>query len=212
MRLMPDRLFIRILTASSLSLAAVPALVLSTSNPVRAASDSSSSKPMTLLKLGVVGNKQVSTAALDQAMTVHVGQKVTRADLAANFNAVVDAYRRANVGAHFKQKMVIPHPGAVRVEYIIAEQAPPPPQAPAVLRLDKVTFEGNKRLSDQKIQSAIGLRPGEAVSNASVAATQQAIVALYKKAEIGVKVTPSATYPQPNHVVVNYRLDEQPGG
>ncbi len=211
MRVKRDRLFMRMIMASSLSLAA-PALVLSTSGPVSAAGEAASTQEMKLLKLEIVGNKQVPTASIDQAMTVHVGERVTRADLAANFNSVVDVYRRANVGARFKQKLVIPRPGLVRVEYIIEEQAAPPPQAPAVLRLDKVTFEGNKRIADEKIEAAIPLKPGEAVSNAGVASTQQAIVALYKKANIGVKITPSATYPQPNHVVINYRIEEQPGG
>ena len=207
-----DRPFIRLLTASGLALATMPLVALEPFTPALAASESAQSGEMKLLKLEVVGNARVPTATIDQAMTVSVGQRVTRSELAANFKAIVDVYRRANVGASFKQRMTIPRPGQVRVEYIIDEKAPPPPQALAVLHLDKVTFEGNKQIPDAKIQAAIPLHPGDVVSNASVISTQQAILALYKKAGVGVTITPSASYPQPNHAVVNYSIKEQNGG
>ena len=212
MRLKTDRLPLRVLLSSGLCLATIPALTPALLIPTAAHAAVDSSQSMKLLKLAVTGNKQVPTSSIEQAMTLHVGERVTRADLATNFNAVVDVYRKANVGAKFKQKMTIPRPGQVRVEYIIEEQAPLPPQAPATLRLDQVTFEGNKKIPDATIRSAIPLKPGDIVTNDKVASTLRAIVGLYKKAGIGVKVTPSASYPQPNHAVVDYKIEEQAGG
>ena len=206
------RLLVRVLIVSSLCVAIVPAGAIGLATPAHAQASAASSRPMKLLKLTVVGNQQVPISAIDQAMTVSVGQKVTKADLQANFQAILGVYRRANVGASFKQKMTIPRPGLVRVEYLITEEAPPPPQAAAVLRLDKITFEGNKQMSSEKIAGAIKLKPGDVINDQNVTATTQAIVALYKKAGIGVKVTPSPSYPQPNHVIVDYQIVETGGG
>ena len=203
------RLLVRALMASTLCAATAPGLGLVVTPSAHAST--ASSRPMKLLKLTVVGNKQVPTSAIDQAMTVSVGQTVTKADLQANFQAIVGVYRHANVGASFKQKMTIPRPGLVRVEYLISEEAAPPPQAAAVLRLDKVTFEGNKHMSSDKIAAAIPLKPGDVVNDQNVTATAQAIVALYKKAGIGVKVTPNPSYPQPNHVILDYQIAETGG-
>ena len=194
----------RIALISGLALATVPALI----NPAPASAQTTG-KGMKLLKLSVTGNKQVSTSSLDSAMTISVGQKVTKADLAANLNAIIDVYRKANVGAGFKQKMTIPRPGQVLVEYMIEEQAAPPPQAPAVLRADKVTFEGNKQIKSDAIASVITIKPGAPLDNAMVSSSMQAIMALYKKANVGVQITPSATYPQPNHAIVDYRIEEK---
>ncbi len=197
-------MLVRIALASGLALASVPALIC----PPPAAAQTVG-KGMKLLKLSVTGNKQVPTASIDSAMTISVGQKVTRADLAANLNAIIDVYRRANVGAGFKQKMTIPRPGQVLVEYMIEEQAAPPAQAPAVLRADKVTFEGNKQVKSDAIASVITIQPGAKLDEAMVSSNMQAILALYKKANVGVEITPSASYPQPNHAIVDYRIQEK---
>ena len=213
-----DHPLVRLALASALALAAMPALQPATPAMAQPAGDAATdapavkSKGMKLLKVSVTGNHRVPTADIAAAMTVHVGQTVKRADLQANLNAILDVYRRANVGAGFKQKMTIPRPGQVLVAYMIEEQAAPPAQAATVLRADKVTFEGNKQITSEAIQSAITLKPGEPVDEAKVSANMKAIMALYKKANIGVQITPGATYPQPNHAVVDYRIQEKPAG
>nr|WP_321984885.1 POTRA domain-containing protein [uncultured Lichenicoccus sp.] len=164
---------------------------------------------MKLQRIEVIGNHRVPTADIDSAMTVHVGQKVTKADLAANENAVVGVYTHANVGASLKQRLTIQPSGAVTAAYIITEQAAPAPQGPAVLRLDRVTVEGNSLITTQAIDSAITLHPGDVVDEARVAANMQAILALYKKKNVGAQIVPSATYPQPNHAVVDYKITEK---
>ena len=204
-----DHLFVRLALASGLALAAMPALHLVTPAMAQASGNASTGKGMKLLKITVTGNHRVPTADITSAMTVHVGQTVRKADLQANLDAILDVYRHANVGAGFRQKMTIPRPGQVLVAYMIEEQAAPPAQAAAVLRADRVTFEGNKQITSDAIQSAITLKPGEPVDEARVSANMQAIMALYKKANIGVQITPSATYPQPNHAVVDYRIQEK---
>jgi len=209
MSVKPDRLLVRLAVASVLSLGVLPGLAAITAVPAAAQTGASTSKGMKLLKLTVTGNKQVPTDAIEAGMTIHVGDKVTKADVAANMNAIVDVYRKANVGAGFKQKMTIPRPGQVIVAYMIEEQAAPPPQAAAVLQLDKVTFEGNKQVKSDTIQSAITLKPGQAVDEAAVSGNMKAIMALYKKANVGVQITPSATYPQPNHAVIDYKIEEK---
>lgn len=206
-----DRLLTCIAAASGLALAVVPALIVPVPAQAQSSAPASPStgKGMKLLKLSVTGNQRVSTADIDSAMTVSVGQRVTRADLQANLNAIIGVYRKANVGASFKQKMTIPHPGQVLLTYMIEEQAAEAPQAAAVLRVDKVTFEGNKQIKSEAIQSVIMLRPGDPVDEKAVSANMQAILALYKKAGTGVQITPNATYPQPNHAIVDYQIVEK---
>jgi len=164
---------------------------------------------MKLVRVTVSGNHQVPTAAIRRAMTIHPGETVTRADLQANLNAIVDVYRKANVGASFKQRLTISPNGRTDVAYLIAEQAPQAAPAPAVLRVDHVTFEGNKAVSSDAIRSVITLRPGQPVSNADVAANMQAIMQLYRKKNVGVTITPNASYPAPNQAVIDYRIAEK---
>ncbi len=164
---------------------------------------------MKLQRIEVIGNHRVPTTDIDSAMTVHVGQKVTRADLVANENAVVDVYRHANVGASLKQRLTIQPSGAATVAYLITEQAAPAPQGPAVLRVDKVTVEGNSLITTEAIDSVITLRPGDTVDEAKVTTNMQAILALYKKKNVGAQIMPSATYPQPNHAIVDYKITEK---
>lgn len=209
MSVKPDRRFVRLALASGLALTTLATLHSGTSASAQAPSAVSTGKGMKLLKITVTGNRRVPTADIMSAMTMSVGQTVRRADLQANLNAILDVYRRDNVGAGFRQKMTIPRPGQVLVTYMIEEQAAPPPQAATVLRTDRVTFEGNKQIKSDAIQSAITLKPGEPVDEARVSANMQAILALYKKAGIGVQITPSATYPQPNHAIVDYRIQEK---
>ncbi len=197
-------MLVRVALASALAWAAVPALV----NPAPAWAQTAG-QGMKLLKLSVTGNKQVSTESIDSAMTVSVGQKVTKADLAANLNAILGVYRKANVGAGFKQKMTIPRPGQVLVQYIIDEQAPLPPQAAPVLRADKATFEGNKQIKSDAIEQVITIKPGTPLDNPTVSSNMQAIMGLYKKANVGVQITPSVSYPQPNHAIVDYKIVEK---
>ncbi|TLU74487.1 hypothetical protein FE263_04765 [Lichenicoccus roseus] len=188
-----DRLFVR--AAMVTALAATPALA-------------QAPKVMKVQRIEVIGNHRVPTADIDNAMTVHVGDKVTKADLVANENAVVGVYQHANVGASLKQRLTIQPSGAVTVAYLITEQAAPAPQGPAVLRVDRVTVEGNSKVSTQEIDGVITLHPGDVVDEAKVSANMQAILALYKKKNIGVQIAPSATYPQPNHAVVDYKITE----
>ncbi len=164
---------------------------------------------MKLQRIEVIGNHRVSTTDIDSAMTVHVGQKVTKADLMANESAVVDVYKHANVGASLRQRLTVQPSGAATVTYLITEQAAPAPQGPAVLRVDKVTVEGNSLITTDAIDSVITLHPGDAVDEAKVTANMQAILALYKKKNVGVQIAPSATYPQPNHAVVDYKITEK---
>ena len=204
-----DRLLVRVVLASALTLVAQPALQTGMAASAQAQGAASTGKGMKLLKITVTGNHRVSTADISSAMTISVGQTVRRADLQSNLNAILDVYRKANVGASFKQKMTIPRPGQVLVAYMIEEQAAPPAQAAAVLRADRVTFEGNKQITSGAIQSVITIKPGDPVDEARVSTNMQAIMALYKKANIGVQITPGATYPQPNHAVIDYRIQEK---
>src|ERR1700712_5063008 len=95
-----DRLLIRSAMASGLSLSlSLPlatvagvstAMVVSATAPSLAEETASaaahSNQPMKLLKLSVSGNQRVPAADIDSAITVRVGQKVTRADLQATLN------------------------------------------------------------------------------------------------------------------------------
>ena len=204
---MTDRPSIRAALASGILLAALPAGLLAA--PSAACAQAAADQGIKLLRISIVGNHRVPTADIRRALPVHAGETVSKADLLAGMNAIVDVYRKANVGASFKARMTAPHPGEAAVTYLIQEQAAPAAQAAAVLRLDKVTFEGNKKVASDAIASVLTLKPGEVVSDAAVSANRDAILALYKKKNVGAQITPEATYPQPNHVVLDYRIEEK---
>ncbi|MBB2171575.1 hypothetical protein HLH35_05475 [Gluconacetobacter asukensis] len=172
-----------------------------------AASPPSATTPLKLKSLVITGNKQVSTDEILAALPFHQGDTVTRDQIAAGAQDVMGVYQKKNVGLKFGQKMKFAG-AAVYVEWAIEEQAPEVVQTALVV--DKIVFEGNKKLSAADLTAATKLRPGSTIDQAAMAADQQAVQKAYQDHGVGaaIQVVPS----QPagdNHVVLTYQITEK---
>ncbi len=165
----------------------------------------------TLRKVTFVGNNQVPSAELQAALPYGVGQKVDHDGLQADMDAISGVYRKHNVGASVSQRMTATGHVAT-VTYTFAEQAPVAPTVVHVgITADTVTAAGNSRIKTPDILAASGIRPGGPVTTQSIQAAQAAIIALYKKANIGCTVNSDWTNAaQPQHVNLVFRIVEKP--
>lgn len=165
--------------------------------------------PLKLMSVAVQGNSRVPTADILQAFGYHAGDKVTRNDLDAGQKRVGELYSSRNVGTSLEERLRISGNG-VAVKIILEEQAASAPAQPASLVLDKVEFQGNKKVSTADLEAATKLRAGGPVSNELLSADQQAIQALYKNKNVGGSFQPQATYPNHDqHVVLVWVIKEQ---
>ena len=189
-----------LLAGAATSLATLP-------TPARAQSSAS----YTLRRVTFVGNNQVPSAELQAALPYGVGQKVDHDGLQANMDAISGVYRKHNVGASVSQRMTATGHVAT-VTYTFAEQAPVVPTVTHTgITADTVTVAGNNRIKTADILAASGIRPGGPVTTQSIQAAQAAIVALYKKANIGCTVNSDWTNAsQPQHVNLVFRIVEKP--
>ena len=189
-----------LLAGAATSLATLP-------TPARAQSSAS----YTLRRVTFVGNNQVPSAELQAALPYGVGQKVDHDGLQANMDAISGVYRKHNVGANISQRMTATGHVAT-ITYTFAEQAPVVPTVTHVgITADTVTVAGNSRIKTADILTASGIRPGGAVTTQSIQAAQTAIVALYKKANIGSTVSSDWTNAaQPQHVNLVFKIVEKP--
>lgn len=167
--------------------------------------------PLKLMAVAVQGNSRVPTADILQAFGHHAGDMVTRDELAAAQKRVGDLYSDRKVGVSLGEQMRISGK-AVSVKLLIEEQAPGA-ATPVSLVLDKVEFEGNKKVSTAELEAATKLRAGGVVSNELLSADQQAIQALYKSKNVSGSIQPQATYPNHDqHVVLVWSIHEQDKG
>ncbi|ACI51022.1 surface antigen variable number repeat protein [Gluconacetobacter diazotrophicus PA1 5] len=168
--------------------------------------------PLKLKSVVVTGNKQVSTEDILAAVPFHVGDTVTRNQIAAAMQDVMAVYQKKNVGLKLGGRTKFAGK-AVYVQWVIEEQAPGTETETHVgLVVDKIVFEGNKKVSTADLTAATALRPGSAITQATMAADQEAVQKLYQKRDISasVQVVP-AQKPGDSHVTLTYQINEKAG-
>lgn len=164
--------------------------------------------PLKLMTVAVQGNSRVSTTDILHAFGHHAGDMVTRDELAAAQKRVGDLYSVRNVGVRLGEKMRIAGKG-VSVQLVIEEQAAGA-ATPTALVLDKVEFQGNKKVSTADLEAATKLRAGGPITNELLSADMQALQALYKSRKVSGSIQPQATYPNHDqHVVLVWSIHEQ---
>ncbi len=164
----------------------------------------------TLSKVTFQGNAQVPTADLEAALPIQVGQKIDQAGLQQDADAVEAVYKAHNVGTSISTKLTVLHKTRAEIAYTFAEQAP---EAPIVRHVgvtaDTVSVTGNTKVSTADILAAANIKPGQVVTNPEISAAQAAIVALYKKANVGVAVNTDWTNVSPQHVAMVFKITEK---
>jgi outer membrane protein assembly factor BamA len=195
------------LTARSLLIRTALAATVALPVAAHAAQAPGPDAPLKLSLLSITGNSQVKTADLDAALPFHQGDTVTRNQITEGTNDLIGVYRKQNVGGHFGTKTTFLG-NTVKVYYMITEDAPAAAPAKAQLVVDNVVVSGNKQVKTADIDAAIKLKPGAPVNEDAVRADMSAIQGVYKKANVGMSVVPDFAYPQPNHVVITYKITE----
>jgi len=188
---------------------AVPATVAIAPQAVFAASPPPADAPLTLSKLAVTGNAKVSSADIMAAVPFHVGDTVTQNQIMDGLHSVMGVYQNDKVNAKFGQSLKFIGK-KVEVTWVVSDEEAVTAAPAAALVVESIKFEGNKQVSAADLTAATKLREGSEVTQDTYAADQAAIVALYKKKGIGVKVSSGATQPHgDNRVDITYTLQEQ---
>ena len=164
----------------------------------------------TVSRITFQGNVLVPTSELEAALPVQVGQTVDQDGLQANVAAIGQVYRKHNVGTDITQRLSTLHKKAM-ITYIMAEKAPVAPTVTHVgITADHVTVTGNARIKTPAILAVANVRPGDALTNDKIKAAQDAISALYKKANIGSTVSTDWTNTAtPQHVDLVFKIVEK---
>ena len=73
--------------------------------------------------------------------------------------------------------------------------------------LDSVTFEGNQRVSTDKLNSIVGLQPGQKVDRDDIVQAFQNVIAEYQKDNVGGNIQPTMRQ-QGHHMSVVFQITE----
>ena len=188
------------------------ALLLSLQAPL-AARAAGSDGTHTRTKGPVQGNTQGSPADLQAALPVQPGQTIDQAGMQRDVDAVQALYGARNVGVTINARLPVMHKTQAVLVFELAEQAP---QAPIVRHVgvtaDTVSVTGNSKVSTADILAAANIKPGQVVTNPEITAAQAAIVALYKKNNVGVVVNTDWTDVSPQHVAMVFKITEKDDG
>ena len=164
----------------------------------------------TLNKVTFQGNAQVPTADLQAALPIQPGQQIDQAGLQQDADAVQALYQKRNVGASITTRLTVFHKTKADVTYVFAEQAPVAPVVHHIgVTADTVSVTGNSKISTSDILAAANIKPGSIVTNAQISAAQSAILALYKKANVGVTVNTDWTNVSPQHIAMVFKIAEK---
>lgn len=161
----------------------------------------------TLTKVEFVGNARVPTSELQGALPLKPGDKIDRAGVESETDAVGQVYRTHNVGVNISQRLSALGSRATLV-YTLTEQAPAPAASPTGITADSVSVTGNTHVTTAAILAAAQITPGSVVDNGKIQAAQNAITALYKKKNIGASVATDWTIPAPQHVAMVFKITE----
>lgn len=195
--------------AVMLGCAAVP-LAMPVTLTAAYAQDKAATGSYTLTKVTFKGNVQVPTAELLAALPVQVGQTIDQAGLQQNVTAIGQVYQKHNVGTSITQSMTVIHHTKAIINYTFVEKEPVAPTVTHVgITVDHVTVTGNVRIKTPVILAAANIKPGETVTNETIKAAQDAISALYKKANIGSSVSTDWTNTTSQHVDMVFKVVEK---
>lgn len=131
------------------------------------------------------GMPGVNTAELTAKLGHKEGDRVTRADIAADEAVLARELRARHIDGRLFTSLAEKHG---RVWVIFDLQKPDPRSASAEKwagRLKSQSFQGASRISAAALAAATGLKPGDPLSPEKINAARQAVVALYARSMPG---------------------------
>jgi outer membrane protein assembly factor BamA len=148
-------------------------------------------KPHVLDHITITGSKTVPTSDLTAVLQERPGAKVVQDDILADREAVMKVLEAHNVGGKVAIRISTkPDNHHILVEFAVEDQGV---QAPVVVKVDhhlhQEIFDGNKAVPTETLQAATGLKPGQVVTNDTLAAAQKAIGAAYTAAKVPVNAS-----------------------
>lgn len=166
--------------------------------------------PLQLGSVSVEGNKRIASADILAAFGYHDGQNVTRAKLADAQKQVATLYQSRGVGADLGEQLHI-SANKVDVKLLMREHDQRTAEAgTAGLIVDKVAFEGNRKVPTPALAAATTLQDGAAISDQALAADEVAIEKVYRENKLGAQIQPQVVYPNhDNHLVLVWQIREQ---
>ena len=165
--------------------------------PILAAGAAHADTTYAVDKVTITGSKTVPTQKLLDAIQTHKGSHVTQSDIKADQNTITKVLGEANVVGGIKTSMVSKPNKHIEVIFAITDQGA---QATVVKKvaptLHAETFSGNAVLTTDQLAAAAGLKAGDGLTDARIAAAQKAIVDAYAAAKKPIDVKIGASISQ----------------
>jgi outer membrane protein assembly factor BamA len=167
-------------------------------------------------KIEINGVTSVPVQPLRDALKDKPGDKVTTDDVMADQDQLLKSLEAAHVTGGVKTSLRSNANGTKDIIFAVNDTGV---QAPVVtttaLHLAHVTFEGNKYLDSDSLTAAAQMKPGDVVTDKSIADALARIGAAYKKATDAkaqikgkTNISPKISYPQPGQVDVAWQFNE----
>jgi outer membrane protein assembly factor BamA len=146
-------------------------------------------QPYTLDKVEINGLQSADPSALRAQLKDQPGAKVTTSDIIGDQDQLEKLLEAQHIGGAIKTSLRNKHNGHVDVIFDVADKGVVKPVVTTVApKLKQEIFIGNAKLTNDDLQAASGLKPGDELSNEKIQAAQLAIQAAYKKANVGCEI------------------------
>jgi len=165
-------------------------------------------KTYILDKIEINGLKSADPAALRAQLKDQPGAHVATTDILADQDQLEKALEAIHVTGAIKTSLRNKNNGHVDVIFDVADNGIQAPVVTTVApKLKQELFVGNVKLSADDLTTASGLKPGDDLSDAKIAAAQLAIQAAYKKADVGSDISGSVAQ-SPQGVTITWTIKE----
>jgi outer membrane protein assembly factor BamA len=167
-------------------------------------------------KIEINGVTSVPVQPLKDALTEKPGDTVTTNDVLADQDRLEKALETAHVTGGVKTSLRNKSNGHKDVIFDVTDNGVQKPVVTTTaLHLAHISFAGNKNDSSDDLLAASQMKPGDVVTDQSLADAAARIQAAYKKAsanaqtEATTSITPQVTYPTPGQVDIVWTFTEK---
>jgi outer membrane protein assembly factor BamA len=168
----------------------------------------------TIGKIVISGVTSVPTGPLYDSLQEKPGQKVTTDDVLADQDRLIKSLETAHITGGVKTSL---SGTATKKDVIFAvtdNGVAKPVVTTTALHIAHVTYVGNKNAPTEQLEAAAQMKPGDVVTDKSLADAGTRISAAYKKASANVhdplatSIQPQMTYPTPGQVDIVWQFTE----
>ena len=159
-------------------------------------------------KVEINGLKSANPDTLRAQLKDKPGARVATSDILADQDQLEKALEAVHVTGAIKTSLRNKNNGHIDVIFDVADNGIQAPVVTTVApKLKEEIFTGNVKLKTDDLVAASGLKPGDELSDAKIAAAQAAIQAAYKKADVGCQIG-GAVAQSPQGVTITWTIQE----